>query len=71
MEPADFDRLHPEVDTIEYAKLLSWWECGGHAPWRRVWNEGVDVTDQDSATWPAQWQPGWESRTRARRSRHG
>lgn len=71
MDPDQFDRLHPEVGEIEFAKLLSWWECGGHAPWRRVWREGVDVTDLDPSTWPALWRPEFESRSRARRSRHG
>jgi hypothetical protein len=30
---------------------LAFWKAGGHPPWKRVWHEGVDVTDHDPATW--------------------
>lgn len=34
-----------------------WWSYGMHPPWKRVWREGVDVTDEDPSTWPAIWNP--------------
>lgn len=30
-------------------------EAGMEPPWTRVWDEGVDVTDQDPSTWPYPW----------------
>jgi hypothetical protein len=40
-----------------------WWSYGMHPPWKRVWHEGVDVTDQDPATWPKLWQPDVQIRS--------
>jgi hypothetical protein len=62
-----FDARYPEADSIEFGKLRSWWERGGHAPWRRVWSRGIDVTDADPATWPPLWAPEFRSRSRAYR----
>jgi hypothetical protein len=36
---------------------LRWWDSGGHPPYKRVWRDGVDVTDEDPSTWPALWNP--------------
>ena len=31
---------------------------GIEPPWTRVWDDGVDVTDQPQSTWPFPWNPG-------------
>jgi len=48
----------PELTDREIAIDTRWWDCGMHPPTRRVWRDGVDVTDEDPSTWPALWQPG-------------
>lgn len=30
-------------------------ELGIEPPWTRVWDDGMDVTDQDPSTWPYRW----------------
>ncbi|HTL42222.1 MAG TPA: hypothetical protein VL294_12190 [Pseudolysinimonas sp.] len=31
---------------------LTWWQSGGHPPWKRLWRDGVDVTDEPVEAWP-------------------
>ena len=50
---------------------LAFWDAGGHPPWKRVWRDGVDVTDQDPSTWPALWNIGVRSPKAGRRARRG
>ena len=37
---------------------------GIEPPWTRVWDNGVDVTDQDPSTWPFPWNAGKRPRRR-------
>ena len=46
---------------------LIWWETGGHPPYKRLWVEGVDVTDRPISEWPLE-QLNRERRSRAGRS---
>lgn len=41
---------------------MHWWESGGHPPWKRVWRDGEDVTDQDPWSWPELWRTGLDGR---------
>jgi hypothetical protein len=63
----------PEPSDAEYREYLHWWELGpgvaNHPVHRRVWSDGVDVTDRDPMTWPALWRtPEIYRRSRAGRS---
>ena len=50
----------PEPTEHQYREYLNWWQLGpgaaNHPVHRRVWANGVDVTDQDPSTWPALWR---------------
>jgi hypothetical protein len=53
---------------------LAWWLSLGpglHPAYKRVWNHGIDVTDEDPSTWPLLWEVEFQSRVRARRSGTG
>jgi len=39
-------------------------ERGIEPPWTRVWDDGVDVTEQDPSTWPFPWNPAKRPRRR-------
>lgn len=49
---------------------LGWWEAGGHPPWKRLWVDGVDVTDRPIEEWPLD-RMTTRPRTRAGRSSRG
>jgi hypothetical protein len=47
-----------------------WWERGGHPPWKRLWIDGVDVTDRPISEWPIDRMTA-SPRSRAGRSARG
>lgn len=63
----------PEPSDEQLRIFELWWVNHEHPGYRRIWSGGVDVTDQDPATWPQYWRdPAVYSRSRAGRgSRHG
>lgn len=65
MNPLDDD---PDPTPDE----LGWWQAGGHPPWKRLWIEGVDVTDRPVEEWaPAIARMTTVGRSRAGRSPRG
>jgi hypothetical protein len=59
----------PEPTDEELHIFEMWWVNHEHPGYRRIWANGVDVTDQDPATWPQYWRdPALYSRSRTGRS---
>jgi hypothetical protein len=59
-----------EDDPDPTPNELSWWEAGGHPPHKRLWRDGVDVTDEPIEQWDLSiWHRG--VRSRAGRSARG
>ncbi len=46
--------------------VMQMYRAAGMEPgWTRVWDDGIDVTDQDPATWPWPWNPDARQRRHA------
>ncbi len=63
----------PELSDHDWEHYAAhYWPHHRHPAFRRVWDDGRDVTDQDPETWPDLWNPSkprpWaDNRSRGRR----
>ena len=59
----------PEPTDEELYIFELWWANHEHPSYRRIRDGGVDITDQEPATWPEYWRdPAVHSRYRSGRS---
>ena len=65
----DWDEDRPETEEDRVARLHHE-NYNEPAPWRRVYDGGRDITDQDPSTWPWPWRDDGQGHGRkARRSK--